>query len=77
MWTKHLWCRSWEAGTILQEDPPNLSLQHQNDAFIMLEFAKAGMKGERLDALNRCRMFLEVTILSDIVTGDGSQILMN
>eukprot|EP00957_Ditylum_brightwellii_P047806 3631690-Ditylum_brightwellii.AAC.1 len=38
-------------------------------------FATEGYSLAELAQLNRCRLHLQVTILSDIISGDGSKIL--
>lgn len=56
---------------ILDEGTKSLYLLRQNDSFIMEDFLKAGYQGEELAEMNRCRMYLQVTTLADISTGDG------
>ena len=53
---------------------PDLFLQRLNDSFLMKDFLDAGYEGENLSELNRCRMYLHATCLSDIVTEDGKSL---
>jgi len=61
----------------MEEDTPNLTLLRTNDSFLMNRFWEAGYKGAELAQINRCRMFLCVTTVSDIATGDGRSILQS
>ena len=36
----------------------------------MVDFLKDGLEGNDMEELNRCRLFLKATCLSDISTGD-------
>eukprot|EP00957_Ditylum_brightwellii_P194511 14815757-Ditylum_brightwellii.AAC.1 len=51
-WIKHVWKQMWEAGTVVAEDTPTISLQQENNCFLLLTFAKAGWyrsKGSPVD----------------------------
>jgi len=47
----------------------------QNDIFMMEFFRKNGNQTKDMAALNRCRLFLQVIALSDIVSTNGKYIL--
>jgi len=55
----------------------NYSLQwiplspRENDQFIMDMFRERQLHGKIMEILNRCRLYLQVITLSDIVTDDG------
>ena len=51
---------------------PALQLFREKDALLMDLFIEAEVDQETLLWLNWCRMFLNVTTLSDIATADGS-----
>jgi hypothetical protein len=53
------------------ETTANLPLIRDNDKYIMEEFYRSGQRGQALFRLNCCRMYLQVTTVSDITTGDG------
>jgi len=52
----------------------NIPLQRINDKSIMVAFAQKGYTIEKLKTLNKCRKYLEIMTLSDIVTASGLQI---
>ena len=49
-----------------------LPLQCESDVFLNEEFVNHGFTPLQLWWINRCRLHLQVTTLSDILTGDGS-----
>ena len=49
----------------------NLHLRRENDQFIMEAAMKYGMDDATLLAMNRCRLYLQVNLLSEISSGDG------
>jgi len=51
--------------------------QCQGDVFLMDAFRRDGHSAGDLQKLNACRMYLQVSRLSDITTGDGESILQN
>jgi hypothetical protein len=55
----------------LQVQLPQLSLARDGDTFLMDLFVFKGYRRQQLVWLNRCRLFLKVARLSDIVTGCG------
>ena len=58
----------------ISDDLPDLPLRRQGDRYLTQAFAEAGAKGALLKRLKSCRMYLNVTTLADITTGDGSTI---
>ena len=56
---------------------PELPLQRENDVLLIPLFGELGYTSQELVQLNRCRIFLKVISLSDIVTGCGTKIRLN
>ncbi len=69
---------TWEfahTGQIWIEDPlPDFTLQRINNQHLTEIFIKAGVTGKLLRRLNQCRLYLQVTRLADITTGDGLEV---
>ena len=57
-----------------EEPGADLQLKRSGDAFLMEGFIAAGANTLEMAALNRCRLFLRVTTVSDISIGDGSKL---
>ena len=74
-YVKHTWQFMSQEKITLNDGTATIPLLRANDCCIMQEFAnnKAINKGS-LATLNRCRLYLKVFTLSDIVTGDGKRI---
>ena len=64
----------WEKNSIVQEITPPLQPQTTNVTLITGDLIKLGFKGNELSGLNRFWMYIRVTYLSDISTGDGISI---
>jgi ribonuclease HI len=73
-WIKTVWKFAWENEIEITDTGPQLEPYRWNDQFLMEEFARKGKKGHELKKLNECRMFLEVTNLSEITSADGKKI---
>jgi len=73
-WIKHVWTSTLESGMIVTTDFTNIPPQRHGDIEIMRLFVKTGWKQPVLQMLNQCRMYLQVFLISDIVTGVGSSI---
>ena len=71
-WIQHTWIEAYSASIHLTDPTPNLMLRCAGDWFLN-DLARAKSLTERL-AINTCRLFLRVTTLADICTGDGSRI---
>ena len=70
---KHIWyfCDKYNI-TIQEETTSDLIHRRQNDCYIMEEAAsKEEFSNNDLEHINRCRIFLQVTTLSDITNGNG------
>jgi hypothetical protein len=55
----------------IDDSVADLSLDREHDQFIIRAFQQAGYKGKTLERLNRCRVFLQATTVSNISTGCG------
>jgi hypothetical protein len=75
-WVKHAWKFMSSSGFTIQSSAldPSLKLRRGNDSFLMELFLSSNLGSDALRRLNRCRLFLKVTTLSDITTGDGNKI---
>ena len=61
----------WENNIIVQESKTSLKPQRDNVSLIMEDLIKSGFKGNDLSKINRCWIYLKVTCISDVSTGDG------
>ena len=70
---KHIWYFSHKYNIQIQEETTtDLSLRRQNDRYIMEEVSSTDeFSNNDLEHINRCRIFLQVTTISDIATGNG------
>ena len=59
----------------LDEDTPSLTLCWEHDTLLVEQFLEAGVHGVPLAKANRCCLFLWATLVADITSGDGRQIL--
>jgi hypothetical protein len=67
-----LWQFCSDSGFTLRDGLPPSQLLRENDCFIMEVFLNSKRYSPKeLAILNRCRMALHVTLLSEMVTGDG------
>ena len=71
-WLKRVWKDLDSKGVHMELSSPALQLFRDKDALLMDLFIEAEVDQETLLWMNWCRMFLNVTTLSDIVTADGS-----
>ena len=74
-WMKHNWAFQHRSQIAVDIAAPVPVLQREGDQFLIPLFWNMGYRKSNLEALNRCRMFLQVTTLSDIASGDGTSIL--
>ena len=73
-WIKSVWKFMWEKGISLRERcTKNITRKRENDALIMEDILNEGnFSRTELQHINRCRIHLQVSTLSDITTGDGN-----
>ena len=69
-WIKSLWQFCHEQSINLTNTyTPNIPLQQDNNVFLMEIFANHGFTKGQLERINRCRIYLQVYALSDILNG--------
>jgi hypothetical protein len=73
-WIKSMWHFVHEYGISIQDDLPDFQPLRENDQLLIPTFVCLGFRGQDLKKLNQCRLFLKVTWLSKVVTGDGKTI---
>ena len=71
-WMRHTWQFFHVYNLQLDSDLPTLKLLCRGDRFLMEDWMRFHTKG--LAQLNRCRKYLQVVCLSEIVTADGKYI---
>ena len=62
------------AGKLLISNLPSGKYMRANDVYLMDAWDKENLSTDTLQKLNYCRMYLQITRLSDIVTNDGHHI---
>jgi hypothetical protein len=55
----------------IEDAVEHLTLDRENDQFLVRVFQQAGFKGKALGQLNACQLYLQVTTVADITTGCG------
>ena len=71
-WIKNLWKFADEYRISIIDRITSFPLpQRVGDVFLMEDFAHQGYSKKKLQILNRCRIYLQVLMLSDIMTGNG------
>jgi len=71
-WIKHAWTSMQECGVTLSTDLSDIPPQRHGNIEIMQLFVKSGWKQPALQVLNHCQMYLQICLVSNIVTGTGS-----
>jgi hypothetical protein len=71
-WLTHTGQFLSSSGLQLRTDLPTLPIYREDDQYLMVAFLRAGITGLRF--LHYCRMYLRVTCLSELVSGDGCSI---
>ena len=69
-WMVHLWEFLDRYGLRVRHDI-ELPLLRQNDSFLIRRALEAKFSFDKLDAFNRCRLYLQVLTVSEAVTADG------
>jgi hypothetical protein len=73
-WIKDVWKFADENNIeIVDKVTKNLKLHRQNDVFIMEIIVNQGYTKGELHKINKCRLYLQVTALSDITCGYGKK----
>jgi hypothetical protein len=83
-WLKHVWRETSRNGLKMEDDIPDFALRRRNDCILMEEIVKMTKPTSRngaslltldeLGVVQQCRLFLQVTTFSDIITGNGDKI---
>ncbi len=72
---KNIWKFSWENKITIEDNvTPTLRLQREHDVYLMEAFVSQGFTFTELGHLNRCRLYLQATTLSDLVDGFGNRV---
>ena len=74
-WVKQVWKEVQEYELEVNECSSSRYLHRTNDQFIMTAFMDHGYSKSQLLTLNKCRLYLRVLTLADMVSGDGWYIL--
>jgi len=77
LWIKHFLVSTQECSVNLMTDFVNYPPQCQGNIELMRLFVQMGWQQLELNALNHCRMYLRVFLLSDIVIGLGAFISLH
>jgi len=75
LWIKTVWQFQHHHAIIIKTDLPILTASWASNCFLMQSFQQVGLKGMGLATINRCRIYLQVTMLADICDGSGMYIL--
>jgi len=71
---KHTWQFLHKYQMSIEEQVGELWCQREYDTFLIEALHQGGKRGKALQHLNCCRLFLQVMMLSDIITGNGRYI---
>ena len=72
-WMTHLWEFLDRYGLRIQHDI-ELPLLRHHDSFIMRQAVDAKFSPSQLDAINRCRLYLQVLTVAELATADGESL---
>ncbi len=75
-WLSQTWQFASKQQLKITTNIPSLAPQCKNDQFLMLKFWQHGYKGNQLEVLNKCRLWLQATTLADITDGQGREMLL-
>jgi len=73
-WLSQTWRFQTEYNISIDTCTPEIPLSQEGDQLLMMLFSQAGTGGEELATLNRCRIFLQVVMLANILDGSGHYI---
>jgi len=73
-WIRETWGFMSDNGITIESDTAKLSHKRTADQGFMNGFARANIPKAHLRKLNLCRLYLQITHLSDIRPGDGLRI---
>ena len=72
-WIKSLWQFASEYNIHIPAQEEHLELRREGDSFLTEKFAHSDIGTPALRSINKCRLYLEVTTLSDILDGSGKR----
>jgi hypothetical protein len=70
-WISHTWRFVRELGIDICDDIMDFQPPRHNDQLLIPMFGNLGFRGQELNYLNQCRIFLQVLWLSELTTADG------
>ena len=74
-WVKSTWEFLWKHKILLIEDTPNLELVNEGDSWLMKDFKdRCNPDDGTMVIVNRCRLYLQVTTLADILNAPQTHI---
>ena len=73
-WIKFTWEFCQTHSTVIHDDTPNFAPLRVHDRYLTHLFMSFTSQKSTLRALQRCCLYLQVTTLSEICTGNGRQI---
>ena len=74
-WVKSTWQFLWEHKLALHEDTEQLQLASPRDSFLVQDFKHIGkIDAGRMKVVNRCRLYLEITTLAEILNSSGQNV---
>ena len=73
-WVYKTWLFCREHDIEFDEKCGNIEPKRKNDKVLMESFLSAGYSAAELRILNRCRLYMRATTLSDLTTGDGQRL---
>jgi hypothetical protein len=74
-WLKHNWTFQHRSNIDIEIAAPCPVIRREHDRFLVPVFWDMGYRKSQLMALNRCRLFLQVSTISDLSSGDGKSIM--
>ena len=73
-WIKNTWQFGDSNNITMVDDIQDFRLRRLHDKTIMDTFFAAGFRKGDLQAINRCRLYLKVITIADVVTGCGKKV---
>ena len=70
-----MWNEVWENEVTVHKKTKVLLLKRDNNVFLNEMFLSKGYSKKKLQLLNICQLYLQVTTLSDITLGDSHYLL--
>ena len=73
-WIKDTWKFLAEHNMRISDGTADILPRREHDGLLMEAFVAEGYTGEKLRVLNRCRLYLRVALLSEVIDGGGSKV---